>query len=299
MHTLQDVFEKQFQEQFKFSGFAATLIEKEMEKKGIQLTKKQNEQLAEGLQKKVDEDTISEGLSIQIDDDGTLRVTNKTGTSDSEIDISGAAETKVNKIIENLPTIIDKSSDSACDALLQDIKKRKSTLLGEHRKDQKRFNKHLNNKWGELLNLLEAFILLSEEAGAEFNGFIRGDSEKEYSPRFEVLSRSHARSCQVALEILVLLQQGFADGAHARWRTLHEIAVECFIINKGNDNLAIRYLDYDIVQKRKYAKVYQDHFHEINYEHISDDDMQRLDNDYKKLIEIYGNDFPKENGWAT
>lgn len=291
MRTLQDLFEQQFQEQFEFSSFAATLLEKEMEKKGVQLTKTQKEQLVEGLQKKVDEDTLSERLSIQIDDDGTLRVANGTGTSDSEIDISGAAETKINKIIENLPAIIGESTDAMCNRLHQDIKKRNPNLLREHRKDQQRFKKHLNIKWRDLLNLLETFILISEEIGAEYNGFIRDNSEKEISPRFEVLSRSHARSCQVALEILALLQQGFADGAHARWRTLHEIAVETFIINKGDDGLAIRYLDYDVVQKRKSARVYQDHCHDLNYEPISDDEMQELDNAYKKLINIYGNNF--------
>ena len=41
----------------------------------------------------------------------------------------------------------------------------------------------------------------------------------------EVQTRLHARACQIAREVLTLLYAGFAEGAMARWRALHELAV--------------------------------------------------------------------------
>ena len=146
--------------------------------------------------------------------------------------------------------------------------------------------------------MLEWFILLSQEIGSEYNDFIRTDAKYQDSPRFEILSRSHARSCQVALEILVLLKNGFADGAHARWRTLHEIAVETNIISKNDDELAIRYLSFDAIQNYKSAKSYQEHAEELHYQPLSSDEIQELENAYRELIEVYGKDFTNDNGWA-
>jgi len=226
MRRLQDLFEKRIQEQIEFASFAADILQAELGKKGIQLTTAQKTQLIKGLKERVEKDDLGEGVSIQIDDAGNLQVAKESGNSEFEIDISEGAETKVNKILEDLPSILNESADAECDILLKDIRRRKNALLRDAQKNQKRFSKHLNKRWGEVLVLLELFVLVSQEIGAEFNESIRNNAEKEISPRFEMLSRSHARSCQVALEILTLLQNGFADGAHARWRTLHEIAVE-------------------------------------------------------------------------
>ncbi len=298
MRRLQDLFEKQIQKQIEFASFAADILQGELEKRGIQLTTAQKTQLITGLQKRVEEDDLDEGLSIQIDDAGSLQVTKEGGNSEFEIDISEGAETKLNKILEDLPSILNKSADAESDILLKDIKKQRNRLLRDTQKNQKRFYKQLNKRWGKLLNLLEVFILVSQDIGADFNGSIRGDAEKEISPRFEVLSRSHARSCQVALEILTLLYNGFADGAHARWRTLHEIAVETNIINKNNDDLAVRYLNHDIVQKRQSAITFREHYQELGYESITDEEMQGVDTAYTMLIQQYGKDFANENGWA-
>ena len=140
--------------------------------------------------------------------------------------------------LENLPSIINEFAHAKCEIYLSNIKRRTPSILRGNKKYQKSFNKQLDKKWGKLLDLLEVFILVSEEIGAEFTDEIFNSTVEDTSPRFTVLSRSHARSCQVSKEIITLLRNGFGDGAHARWRTLHEIAVETNIINKNEDELA-------------------------------------------------------------
>ena len=297
MRKLQDLFEKQIQERLKFSNFVANIIEEELIKKGIQLTSAQKSQLIDGLQKT--KDNIKEGINIQIGDDGNLYVTNKNGGAEINIDITEGADVKMREIIEDIPSIINNSVETESKVYLAGIKKRASSILRERRKEQRGFNKHLNNKWGKVLDLLEVFILVSEEIGSEFNNVIRGDTDRGTSPRFEVLSRSHARSCQIALEILSLLRNGFADGAHARWRTLHEIAVETNIINKNEDDLARKYLDHDLVLKLQTARAFSKYDQTHGGENVTKEELEDLEIACKELGRLYGQDFLNENGWAV
>jgi len=50
------------------------------------------------------------------------------------------------------------------------------------------------------------------------------------------LARLYGRACQIGRKIELLLSNGFADGAEARWRTLHELTVvACFIYKHGEE----------------------------------------------------------------
>lgn len=297
MRQLQDLFDKQFEDQLESSSFVADLIEGELEKQGIHLTAKQKTQLISEIKKS--KDSLDESSTFQINDDGTVQVVNKNGSSDFEIDLLEGAETKINAIIENLPSIINESSDTESEKYFLNIKKRTSLILRGNNKNQKSFNKLLGKKWGKLLDLLEVFVILSEDIGADFTDDIINLPVKNTSARFEVLSRSHARSCQVSKEIITLLRNGFADGGHARWRTLHEIAVETNIINRNDDELARKYLDHDLVQKLEAAKAFSKYDQEFGGENVTKEELQDLEIACKELAKLYGQDFLNENGWAA
>ena len=66
--------------------------------------------------------------------------------------------------------------------------------------------------------------------------WLRSKARDSDSALIEALLHLHARGCQVASEVEVLLEAGFADGALSRWRTLHEVTtVACFLHKHGND----------------------------------------------------------------
>jgi hypothetical protein len=183
--------------------------------------------------------------------------------------------------------------------LLQNFKKHNKNNLLKHRKEQALFNKGLYSNWGVAINLLESFVLLIQEIGCEYNEYIQQIENDDITPKFEILRRSHARSCQVALEIVTLLKNGFADGAHARWRTLHEIAVETNIIQKNDDDLAVSYLDHLQIQDYKSAKIFQQHCLKLHYEPFSLEEMEKITESYNDLIINYGKNYSSEYGWAT
>ena len=101
---------------------------------------------------------------------------------------------------------------------------------------------------------------------------------------FFALSGNHARACQMARAIVALLRSGFADDAHARWRSLHELAIVSFFISTHGVDVAERYLLHETVQQRKLAKDYQTHQARANLGPLAQETINDLDRRYESLI---------------
>ena len=145
--------------------------------------------------------------------------------------------------------------------MLRSIKKDAFTGgLQEAEAERLAFEERLVAMWRRPLDLLDLFIHLSTEAGSDFNSAFRKDAAGSGDAVFEALIRMHGRACQVAREILTLLRAGFADGAHARWRTLHELAIVACVISEAGPDLAERYLRHDTVERYKLACQHQKHY---------------------------------------
>ncbi len=163
------------------------------------------------------------------------------------------------------------ASDSA-DAILNALMSRAPSVLRSQRRYRAGFESRLCSVWGHALDLLEAQVAIALEAGESFNTRYRPESAANQDHIFEVLVRLHARGCQIGSEVLALLKSGFADGAHARWRTLHELAVVAYFIKeRADDELAERYLLHSRVESLKAAVLYQKHHEALGEELIGED----------------------------
>ena len=103
----------------------------------------------------------------------------------------------------------------------------------------------------------------------------------------------------MARAILALLRSGFADDAHARWRSLHELAVVSFFISTNGADVAERYLLHETVQQRKLAKDYQTHQARANLGPLTQETIDELDRRYESLIARFGKEFGSDYGWAA
>ncbi len=112
------------------------------------------------------------------------------------------------------------------------------------------FMSNLDARWGAAISYLKIILTISRELGAERVTRIKRRKKVKDPSRQEVLWRLHARGCQVTEEIIILLENGLADGAMARWRTLHEIDVVSSIIAANDEVLARRYIDHQIVESK-------------------------------------------------
>ncbi|MBU7047416.1 MAG: hypothetical protein HXS54_13365 [Theionarchaea archaeon] len=183
--------------------------------------------------------------------------------------------------------------------LLEDLKNRIPDMLKEHHRYKTSFEKRLYKLWKEPLNLLEMFLVISHEAGETFNKEFRPEAVKNQDFVFEVLVRLHARACLTGNEIVTLLCSGYASGAHARWRTLHEIAVTGFFVKEYGNDVAERYLLHDSIESYKAMMEYQKHSNTLGYPLLIREE-KKLKKFRDKLRSKYGKSFVRETyGWAA
>lgn len=148
----------------------------------------------------------------------------------------------------NLQDALDDFLSEFAKKTVGDLRKRASRLLAPSRRQRAGFERRLQRTWREPLQLLRLFAQLSFETGATLNNALRPKASKNQDLVVEVLSRLHAHACQLSFEIIALLEHGFASGAHARWRSLHEIAAVAIVIRDHGHSAAERYLLHENVE---------------------------------------------------
>lgn len=161
------------------------------------------------------------------------------------------------------------------------------------------FEINLQARWGDALQSYELFVWLSHEIGETAAKELARLKRKKIQHLVTALIRMHARACQVAHEILVLMRSGFADGAHARWRTLHEMAVTCALLSEHGEDLAERYLLHEVVDSYKAALQYNKHAAQLGEPPFSDKELARMASDVDRLCERFGKAYRNSHGWAS
>jgi len=172
--------------------------------------------------------------------------------------------------------------------------------------ENKNFEERLFNLWKEPFENFETMIYVSQEIGNEFNNEFRPLAVKNNDLVFEALIHLHGRACQIALEILKLMQGGFPDGAIARWRTLHEVAVICNFIQKNGNSTAERYLLHDAIESYKSVakyiyrrEIYEKHKQILGETLPTHEEMQRIQKIKERLCDQFGKGYADDWGWAS
>ncbi|NNV55031.1 DUF5677 domain-containing protein [Limnovirga soli] len=182
-------------------------------------------------------------------------------------------------------------------AIEKHVKRESKNVLKENKKENRNFKANLKTRWGKAFDLLEIFICYNLDHGQTLAYSYRKINIKNV--KFEVLLRLHARSCQVAFEVLELLKSGFADGALSRWRTLYEISVLGNFLNNKPEDLSQKYLDYSIVESYQERLEFQKNYKKLGNKTYSKKDNNYVEAQINLLKEKYGKDFVKAYGWSS
>ncbi|MBI3165374.1 MAG: hypothetical protein HYZ24_11890 [Chloroflexi bacterium] len=292
--ALSDVISKSF----TLDRLLLLLIEDKAKNLGVSLTRSQKKKLTALLQK---EDF--ESVSIQPNPKQKAQLKN-LGYEDISLEISEAdiatLEAKIVEVIKDTSkSTLEHLISSSSTKLVKEWKKQANPILRKLRNERQKFNNYNNKIWGKSLSLLETFIDISLDTGILFDRKFRPLAIEENDIAFDALTRLHARSCQVSSEILTLLRNGFADGAHARWRTLHEISVTALFISHHNKELAERYLAHSIVADYRRAVEYRKYSDSLSYTSMSDETFNQLKASYEAALDKYGANFKNDYGWAS
>ncbi len=298
MFGLQELFDKQIEEHFKPNKLGVRILESELSKIGINLTDAQRIDLQSQF-------LMLEKGSLKFDfDDKQLE--------EAKVSSEEELKPKIKLILDNLGNSIDKFSgklDGMMEALVLDVVNSMGTsirkTLEEHMEEmledqdsiRVNFDEGIKEVWGDALDLLQGLIVIADEAA---QGYLkRSDQYSENDLVQDLLLRMHARANQIAKEIYVLLSHGFSDGAQARWRSLHELAVISSFISHHGKEVAIKFIEHESVAVYKAAKQYNEYHVRLGANKIDADEMAAIENDYSNLIEKYGKYYGHDYGWAS
>lgn len=107
---------------------------------------------------------------------------------------------------------------------------------------------HMEQLWGEGFILYEFYI----DSVSEFRNALLKYISKYYIINdstegifvFDVINYLQGRALQIGNEILILLKNGYADAAYARFRTMYEISIVAHFISYHGDECAKSYIKY-------------------------------------------------------
>ncbi len=210
-------------------------------------------------------------------------------------------ERSVEGLMEGIPDLVEMMGKDFGRGLADDCRERWSSHSEVIATEREAMRAKIAANWGDAFSDLRMLIELCAGYGDEFNRTHLKARRKRDQVRNHVLSRLHIRACRVAEEIALLLENGYAEGAEARWRTLLEVSVTMHLIALGGDTLAQRYLDYEVIDARKMV---DDHDRALGAGskaeiRISAADRKELDADHARAIRKYGKAFQGMYGWAS
>ena len=228
----------------------------------------------------------------------------EAGQPDLSLDFSDAdfaeLEAEVDEFSEKkLPDIILNVKNRTAETILASLKKDWPNQKAYDHEVGSGFLTRLEDDWGEAFDLLRMMLVISREVGQEYVGWINAVEQRRTSPRYAALLKLHARGCQVAMEVVCLMENGFADGAFGRWRTLHEIAVVATLLADGDDDLASRYLAHECIEAKRAMDHFKVNHAALGYDAPSDHKVARIERDYTSCLDQFGHNFGSQHGWAA
>ena len=293
MGVLTELFHDVLAEVTRTEKIGAQSIARRLAKRDITLTEDQVTEIESRIAKSEVQDG---GFDIDI---GDLL---PAGSDQSDFlidDDTEEVEEYIQELCEKLDSAVPTIIEETAVALLERLTIAAPEMLEARRKQQEEFEQRLVEKWGLGFTSLETLIAASAEAGQTFNEECRAQAAKEQDLVFDVLTRLHARSCQVAQEVLVLLRSGLADGAHARWRTLHEIAVTAMFVSDNDNSVAERYLLHHHVESYKAALQVSKHYSKLGVANVFSGELDALKATRDELVARFGDEYKNSYGWAS
>ena len=212
---------------------------------------------------------------------------------------NGETEPNQDDLVERLTEFVPTFVESAAATFLNQIKKDAKVGLRRQRRERLGFERRLAKHWAKPLHLLELTVAIAQEVAVGVGNQVAEGEVNVDEHTFRALWATYARACQMSRAILALLRSGFADDAHARWRSLHELAVVGKFIGKHGEAVAERYLLHAIVQQRKLARAYKKHEDRARLEPLTQAEIDVLDERYKALVARFGKGFTRDYGWAA
>ncbi|MBX3566315.1 MAG: hypothetical protein KF730_17280 [Sphingomonas sp.] len=200
-----------------------------------------------------------------------------------------------NDVPEITAKIIDDSAKLLAKALHKDWPGQRAWQI----ETQTGFRTRLEARWGKAFDLLRMMYTIAYEIGGDVQQRARRSRARRNLVLRDTLIHLHVRACQVVAEILCLMENGFADGAMARWRTLHEIVIVASVIAEHGEELAERYRAHEAIEAKRALDRFLVSHTGLGLAPPSQADIRVTERRYQAMLVRYGDNFGAEYGWAA
>lgn len=297
MLGLQELFDKKRKEMFSPNIIFTKFVEDELERVGLLISNTQRADFKEQFK------DYSSGLKF---DFSIEQIRNAGYKNEEELrpilqGIIDKLPCKTQALIENydgtIQKLVNKVTDSSVRPILDSFKTKVKDIKKENDKENTAAISQIESLWGKPLSQLSLIITFTEESLAWY--MQRTDNLHQESITQDILIRLYGKAIQISKEVLILLTNGYANGAQARWRSLHELSVISSFISKQGDDVAQRYLDHRAINQYKSALQKREYFTRLNSAPVTTKQMTKLKRRYDELLLKYGNSFKGDYGWAA
>lgn len=200
---------------------------------------------------------------------------------------------------EQLPAFIPAMTGKLSQSVLKDLKAKWPEENGLQEADLAGFRERMGLRWGTSLGQLRMLLTMVREWCHNLSLRESHRRKRKNKQTRKLLIRLLVRACQVTDEILCLLENGFADGAMARWRTLHEIAVVAAVILQYGNEITERYINHQAVESKRALDKYNASAPSLGYKPIPARAQEKIVRAYDHAMATYGKPFKSDYGWAA
>lgn len=265
------------------------LLEKKLKAAGAPEWKKAAKEIASALRENRDPD-----VRWDTDDDEEREIE----VSLSEEDIASVEATYKDFVENSFPQMFVEVRDAAARLIGKTLEDDWPQQDAWERAAHEGFRDRLAERWGEAFKYLRMMLTISREVGGELHKKRKRSRSKDKQYLWEALTRLHVRGCQVVAEILTLMENGYADGAMARWRTLHEISLVATLVSDHGEKLAERYLDFEAVEAWRALDLYQKHYVDLGFASHTKREIREITKRKDAMVKRHGPAFIRHYGWA-
>lgn len=201
---------------------------------------------------------------------------------------------RIEKLMDGITSAYQQGVEEAARGLVRQLVKDWPEQEAWNSQELHGFKKRLLLHWGRPLELFRILLQCAEDIFADYEMALQRSRARSGIVLREVLLSIQARTLRTSRAVVVLLENGLADDAYARWRTLYELNVFATLIADNGDDAAARYRDHEFVDLKKAMD------NELNWgAQIPKRTQKRIGRDYDTVLRAYGEDFRHPNAWAS
>ena len=187
--------------------------------------------------------------------------------------------------------------DELCARFIEGFRASEAEQTNHFNQQEREFRARCYKRWQLGLDLLQVFRHFCVEVGSLFQKEFCQHEQYRHDVLLGVLIRHHANACRVTGEVEALLRSGYPDGALARWRSLHEIAVTSILIRRHGKDAAEDFIRCGLVEAVKGMETYQKTAVAMGREPYSAAELDAPRKVRDQLISA-SEDLNKGSGWA-